>query len=473
MSSFPPIMPLKRLLVTDGLLLTAERWQVAHGYHRQRQNLHFQALYQPGIVTGLGVCVITPSPEIPVQYRDKRWLQIQPGIAIDRDGNPIIVPQPVDYHIAAEPVAERLLVYLVVSFVDPERLASNHRTDIVQETFRIEEKISPPDPTEVELCRILLNPGQVQVRSPLDCMAPGENELDLRHRPLVQLRPRKRVNPGQLTLETGPDSRLAEALNGLQSALVALYPGLHISPGESPATSGHVTLRQGKPPEDLLTEMLEYDLLYLPHRYCKDFQVTEVEILRQYLATGGVILVAVTAAETDLDELMQVRSEIARAIPLTASQPEGAKMQRELEGELVELDQCIVQETRRLAGSLRSLIPKGSQDADGSIGSNHPLRCQPFQFGRFPVLNQVPTELFNWGGVVMLVGELVTAWGGSASLTLGRMEIREAQELGINLLHFAWQRRQMTRCLTVPTPEATPTPSRSNRLDDILNQLED
>ena len=39
--SIPAIAPLRRLAVRNGLLLDAERWRVAHDYHRQRQNLHF------------------------------------------------------------------------------------------------------------------------------------------------------------------------------------------------------------------------------------------------------------------------------------------------------------------------------------------------------------------------------------------------------------------------------------------------
>ena len=56
----PIIAPLMRLAVRNGLLLDAERRQVAHDYHRQRQNLYYQALHLPGIVHGLAVTVIDP-----------------------------------------------------------------------------------------------------------------------------------------------------------------------------------------------------------------------------------------------------------------------------------------------------------------------------------------------------------------------------------------------------------------------------
>ena len=105
----PPIQPFERLQATDGLLVNAERWRKAHDYHRRRQNAHYQSLNQPGIVCGLGVQVIPAPQQVEAKYRDKRWLKIQPGIAIDLTGNMIVVPQAVEFRIAttvtgAEPV---------------------------------------------------------------------------------------------------------------------------------------------------------------------------------------------------------------------------------------------------------------------------------------------------------------------------------------------------------------------------------
>ncbi|MEM8715156.1 MAG: hypothetical protein AAGE92_05170, partial [Cyanobacteria bacterium P01_G01_bin.4] len=63
--STPTPQIFERLRVTDGLLIDRERWQLAHNYHRQRQNLHYQSLQQPGIVCGLGVASIAAPAEIP------------------------------------------------------------------------------------------------------------------------------------------------------------------------------------------------------------------------------------------------------------------------------------------------------------------------------------------------------------------------------------------------------------------------
>lgn len=56
----------------------------------------------------MGVRVITAPAEAAAKFRDCRWLEIQPGIAIDLEGNPIVVDpstdklQPARFAIASE-----------------------------------------------------------------------------------------------------------------------------------------------------------------------------------------------------------------------------------------------------------------------------------------------------------------------------------------------------------------------------------
>ena len=56
------LSPLQRLQVNDGMLITADHWQIAHSYHLQRQTIHYEAAYQGGIVSGLGISM-GPVPE--------------------------------------------------------------------------------------------------------------------------------------------------------------------------------------------------------------------------------------------------------------------------------------------------------------------------------------------------------------------------------------------------------------------------
>jgi len=135
----PPIKPFNRLQASDGLLINAERWRRAHEYLRQRQNAHYQSLNQPGIVCGLGVRVIPAPSAVKAEYRDNRWVQIQPGIAIDLVGNPIVVPTTIDFRFATEVSdSEPVMVYLILSYVDPEDLHRDGQNDVIQETFLID-----------------------------------------------------------------------------------------------------------------------------------------------------------------------------------------------------------------------------------------------------------------------------------------------------------------------------------------------
>ncbi|GAA6615929.1 hypothetical protein [Scytonema sp. NUACC26] len=190
--SSPRVNPLQRLQVYDSLMMNADRWRVAHQYHRHRQNVLHQSLHEPGIVCGLGVRLISPPAQAPARFRDRRWLEIQPGIAIDLEGNPIIVDPSTDrtFRIATTPPSTGTLsVYLVVSYVEPQNSASRQNSELVREWFRFDEKTSPPTETEIELCRILLQSGTVELEAPPDVLFPSFNQLDLRYRPKVKARP--------------------------------------------------------------------------------------------------------------------------------------------------------------------------------------------------------------------------------------------------------------------------------------------
>ncbi|NER00476.1 MAG: hypothetical protein F6K30_27895, partial [Cyanothece sp. SIO2G6] len=154
---YPPLKVFERLQIDDGLLMTADLWQRAHSYHRQRHGFTFQALYYPGIVYGLEVITIAPPPQVPGQYRDGRWLEIQPGVAINVAGCPIVVPEPISFRVELEPPpGESRWVYLTVRHVDPDTLQSERGGSVIRtEQFRIVEKMVL-DAADIELCRILL-----------------------------------------------------------------------------------------------------------------------------------------------------------------------------------------------------------------------------------------------------------------------------------------------------------------------------
>ncbi len=380
----PPIKSFERLQAADGLLINAERWRRAHNYHRQRQNAHYQSLNQPGIVCGLGIRVIPAPREVDAQYRDGRWVQIQPGIAIDLEGNLIVVPQTIDFRLATV-VAESdpVIVYLVVSYVDPDELRQDGKSEVVKENFRVDEKSSTPGASEVEICRILLQAGLVSITQPSDVFFPGYNNIDLRYRTQAQARPQAIVRMAQVN-HGDPDSvRSFFNLPYLLQAVEALYPSLR-----GADELGQVTLEEN---------LKEYDLLYLTGKQALSLNSREFEALKSYLDTGGALLVDAPLDGTALCESTQT-------------------LAKQLEYPLKPLE-----ELRR----------------------DHPLRTRPFLFAALPMVNQQLIRLLTGGGIILVVGDLAAAWAPDQALTLSRVTIRTAQELGINILQYAWKRRQL------------------------------
>lgn len=382
---FPPptIQPFERLQAEDGLLINAERWRKAHDYHRQRQNTHYQCLNQPGIVCGLGLRDIPAPSKVEAKYRDGRWVQIQPGIAIDLAGNLIVVPTPFDFPVDLEVAnSEPLMVYLTVSYVDPEELRSRTR-EIVREAYRFDQRNSTLDVSEIEICRILLQPGQKDITQPDDVFFPGYNNIDLRYRRQAQARPQATLRMAQVNHNDSECARNFFNLSYFLQSIEPLYPYLR---GLDEA--GQVSFGEN---------IQEYDLLYLTGQQALSINSIEFESLKNYLNTGGILLVD---APADADAL--------------------------------------IQSTHALAEQLESPLKPVKE-----LRRDHPLRTRPFLFAALPIVNQRQIEIFTSGGIILIIGDLASAWGLDRELSMPRLAIRTAQEFGINILFFAWKRHQL------------------------------
>lgn len=380
----PAIAPMQRQQVRDGLLLTAERWQRAHDYQRKRQNLHYQSINQPGIVCGLGVRVISAPEEVASQYRDNRWVQIQPGIAIDLEGNPIVVPHPINFRLATDVKdSEPVTVYLVAQYRDPDQLGGRSDREVVQETFRIDERSRLPDRSDVELCRVLLRSSQQELlRTPVDVFFPGYGELDLRYRRQAQARPQGLIQIAQVNTDDGDCSRNFFNLTYLMRAVEDIYPSL-----KGAETVERVTWDG---------ELHPYELLYLTGQQSLSLNNHQFSMLSSYLKSGGTLLVDAIAQSTELIQSVQALAQHLQT-PLKS-----------------------LQESRR----------------------DHPLRIKPFLFSALPMMDGTRIQLLSGGGIILAIGNLGGLWGLDEELKRSRTEIRTAQELGINILHFAWKRKQ-------------------------------
>ena len=223
----PALTPLTQLNVQDNLRINAERWQLAHHYHQQRQNIHYQALWQPGIVYGLGVKLIAPPAGTAPQFQTKSWIEVQPGFAIDGEGNPIVVAAEQDrtYPITIPPLTDNGVqtLYIVVSHVDPQQLELPNSTDRLQEQFRFDQRINRLEPRDIELCRIRISANQDSLAMPSQGLTPELGQLDLTHRRFAQLRSQR-----SFTLGLFPNhQRYQKALTTLFQGMQVLYPGLY------------------------------------------------------------------------------------------------------------------------------------------------------------------------------------------------------------------------------------------------------
>ncbi|MDX2097708.1 MAG: hypothetical protein SFW36_08015 [Leptolyngbyaceae cyanobacterium bins.59] len=444
-SLFSPPQPFERLQVTDGLLINADRWRMAHAYHRKRQNIHFQSLSEPGIVSGLGVCVIPAPEDIPTQYRDGRWLQIQPGVAIDRLGNPIVVPQPIEFRISATPLpGHPIWVYVAISYVDPDQLERRSEVEVVQETFRIEERQTPPDDLEVELCRIFLQPDVETLQPATNVFAPGENQLDLRYRATAQTRSQATVRVSVVSDASPIPSPLVSNLSWLLRSL----------PNFCPVLQG-----RGKVDRVLLSDpsaLAPYDLIAMSDPPSRSFSNAELERLRTYLETGGMLLIEVAVKGTQLEGLLNVQQELRQEIGRLKSTNLGDGEQ--ISGELSSLLQSLESELAETRVTLQERINDRAQvfyQLAQQMGTTltrwedldrtHPLRTEPFLFAAPPSIHQRPIQILYGDGVLLVIGELSNAWGMDDELPLPRETIRTAQEMGANLLHFAHRRKHLTQ----------------------------
>jgi hypothetical protein len=419
---------LERLNVYDGLAIDAKRWQSAHQYHRKRQNLIYQSLNQPGIVYGLGVRSIQAPKDIIEEFSQIPWVEIQPGIAIDWQGNPIIVPKPETMPLDLPRLSQPMTVYLVISHRDPDQLEYTGDREMLTESFRLDLFLNPPCQGELELCRFTWETrGHItRLNAPNDVFAPQANELDLRYRMLAHSRSIQEIRVGILTNRES----YHKSFQYLQKSAPFLAPELKInleyfnhpnSLAPDPDDVEELTTRIAAlhlsygfhrdrreiqngnidEIEKLAIKIVSLDLLYCLDNELKNIKEEGIEAIRAYLKIGGILLI-----ETS-DKGWGIEKQITNFL----DKPRSKFMKKELKSwQTLDLD--------------------------------HPLRLQPFLFSLLP---EFCKDVKYADGILMIDGNLSNYWGLTKNLDLPRHSIRTAQEFGLNILHFAWQRRRLTQ----------------------------
>lgn len=431
--STPPIDPLNRLSVRDGLEVNAERWELAHRYHRHRQNIHYQSLNQPGIVCGLGIR-ITETPQKWSRKFSKQGccLEIQPGIAIDIEGNPIVVDKDIDrvFPFKKPDISdigdEEITVYLVVSYVDSRRLTDEEywkkdkERGEEREWLRFDQQLEPPKETQIELCRIKLRVEDIELdkfelKIPQEVFNPQSNEIDLRYRQQAKARPQALINIATTATKSensffqifsSPCPITNNNLSCLMQSLDALYPCL-----QGNTEVANIDLEETFNLENI-------DFIHIPfekiQHLSRSSDLSSIkESLNRFQRKGGVILVE---ADSKLEGNFH-------------------NMIRDITN-LFSLDK------------LDKNLSFQEWDCD-DLGRENLLKNKPFLFTALP-LTKLILNIYYAAGIIVVHGNLSNAWGGkykSDEENLPRDDIRIAHELGINMLYFAYRRRKMMSLL--------------------------
>ena len=165
---------LKRINPFQGLVIDADIWRDSHEYHREQQRLHMLAFHYVGIVGGLEVAANEP-PDLSVNIR--------PGMAVDPEGNIIIVPKIQRYHIQTP---EKRILYLIIQFrevpTEPYQPPNGGQPTRILEAYRIQEREKLPSEPHLELARIIFDPADKEIRDAKNPSQPGKNDINLNFR---------------------------------------------------------------------------------------------------------------------------------------------------------------------------------------------------------------------------------------------------------------------------------------------------
>ncbi len=165
---------LKRVNPFQGLVIDSDTWRDAHDYHRDQQRLHLLAFHGTGIIGGLQVKANEPAD---------LSISIKPGLAVDPEGNIIIVPDAQHYKIQTR---EKGIIYLIIQFREvpgePYQPSEGGQPTRILEAYRIQERDQLPKEPYLELARIDFNPADAVIKDASRADQPGKNQIDLRHR---------------------------------------------------------------------------------------------------------------------------------------------------------------------------------------------------------------------------------------------------------------------------------------------------
>lgn len=369
--------PTKRIEPVDGMAVTADVWREAHEYHRQQQRFHALLSHGSGVVTGLEVIASDP-PDSSVY--------ILPGIAIDTQGQTVVLPEPLAYELGQA----RGTLYLLLTYGESRPKADKGRADgplYVHAQFGIAAVSALPDTPYVELARIRRQERDAPIIDAEDALCPSLNEIDLRFRQEIGVAPQEVTRVAVSYVGGAESQEHGRGVRYLARTLRQAGQGVWVDDGV-PLASG----------------LEDYALLYLVGQDAFQLEREEMNAVYAYLQGGGTVLIE------------SCRREISDGDP-----PADASF-------------------------LELLASMGLQLEE--LPADHKLLLEPFLFGQPPpgFETEGTPQLSLGEGVIYSTHDYGCAWRGQRrGRAATREEIRTAIEWGSNIMAYAIARLSRRR----------------------------
>jgi hypothetical protein len=259
--------PTKRLRAIDGMAVTADVWEQAHGFHRESLRYHNMVGHGAGILTGLQVIASDPADAS---------VYVLPGFAIDQLGRMISFtqPMPIDLGATTGPF------FLVLSYSESQPRADAERSAdssilYVHSEYSIDVLPALPATPHVELARINRSHGTSAIMVARNPERPGLDEIDLRFRVELTTAPRQVASMAICYAGRLPaTSRHSQGVSNL-ARWMARGPGLRLAVDDNaPITAG----------------LSAYPIVYLVGGDQLQFTRDQMTILYEVWTGGGTIL---------------------------------------------------------------------------------------------------------------------------------------------------------------------------------------
>lgn len=382
---------LKRVNPFPGLVIDADTWRDAHSYHRDQLKLHLLAFHAVGIVSGLTVTANTP-PDLSVIIHE--------GVAIDPEGNVIIVPQAQHYQLQTR---QKGLSYLVIQFREipaaPYQPPEGGQPTRIIEAYRIQERDKLPDEPYLELARLDFDPAAKAIRDAKTGSSAGKNEINLAFRREVK-------SVAKPVAEQKTDTALVETGQPREKVTIGQVP-LGEASGELQIAGWQNLIREVSRQNEFVVDLEQNislsgnidrcTLLYLTGNSHFELPTKQQVALGNFLKSGGVIFGEGFSGGQD-----EAESKGAREFGLAFNQ---------------------------LANQLKCKLE--------TVQRGHPLLSVVYIFSEVPP-GAAPGMLLEGGHMVYSGSDYGTAWhGGYQAQPLSRDIIRGAFEMGANIITYA------------------------------------